>query len=475
MLLNNHQRTIVTHGGGSQPNQTMKKLTALSFLAAGLSLASSTFAQTNTLQIYTAIEVEYQTEVGKSYALQGSLDMLTWINIGNPVLGNGQVEDRIFSTKNAGSVNYASYRLSISPGPTNGCAPWTIAGLNLAMDDSSSSNAVQYLSETNGQDVYSAGNDPFSYSYARISANTGHAERLYSPDRHDSIDYTFIATNSGSWVREEYEHGVLKNRNVGSFHYAGSAANSPGGTNPPPVITQTLPPAPPSTFTNLIYYAFTGATPDKYQFNGNNTGTATPGTSSGEVEVAPTGNTFTYTYSVLSSNTASLIINFGYYGIGGDRQEYDLTFNDGSSALFNRRIYRLGSLFTTDQGVFTPNAVLTPPTPPNTNGAPATPPGSPAGFTYTMNDSSTPPRVVFQTATSGTEFDDSAPSSFTYTYTQTDTNTFHLVVTFKPGKYDDYVLTFATAATGNLVLHSYDKNALKRTASGSFAVAATTP
>ena len=92
-----------------------------------------------------------------------------------------------------------------------------------------------------------------------------------------------------------------------------------------------------------------------------------------------------------------------------------------------------------------------------------------------MNYSTTPPRVVFQTATAGTQFDDSAPTTFTYTYTQTATNIFHLVVTFKPGKYDDYVLTFATGATGNLVLHTYDKNALKRTDSGSFTVTSTSP
>jgi hypothetical protein len=440
-----------------------------------LCLAGSSFAQTNSLQIYTAIEVEYQTEVGKSYALQGSLDLLTWVNIGSPVLGNGQVEDRIFSTKNAGSVNYASYRLSISPGPTNGFAPWSIEGVTMQMDDSGSSNLVQFLTSTNGQDVYAAGTDPFTYGYERISANTGHAERVYSPDRHDAVDYTYIATNSGSWMREEYEHGVLKNRKVGSFHYAGYSTNGVG-TNTTPIITPTLPPAPPSSFAGLVYYAFTGATPDKYQFNTNNTGVATPGTSAGEVEVSPTGNIFTYTYSVLSSNTASLTINFGYYGIGGDRQEYDLTFNDGPSALFNRRIFRLGSLFTTDQGVFTPNAVLTPPASPgNTNSVPTTPPSNPVGFTYTMNYSATPPNLVFQTATTGTQFGDSSPSTFTYTYVPTATNTFHLVATFKPGRYDDYVLTFATGATGNLVLHSYDKNVLKRTDSGSFSVISTAP
>src|SRR5881227_304821 len=95
---------------------------------------------TNQLQVYTAIEIVYQTELGKTYTLQGSVGMTGWTDIGNPVLGNGQIVARIFSTKNAGTVNYASYRLNIGPGPTNGYAPWSIDGVTVQMDDSSASN-----------------------------------------------------------------------------------------------------------------------------------------------------------------------------------------------------------------------------------------------------------------------------------------------------------------------------------------------
>ena len=464
----------------SKKTQMKLNISTLALLAGLLTAESGQLlAQTpGQLGIHTAIEVEYQTELGKSYNLQGSLDLNTWVNIGNSVLGNGQVVNQVFSKKDSSSVSYASYRLLIAPGPTNGYAPWSIGGVSLQMDDSSSSNVVQYLTSTNGQDAYATGNDPFTYGYSRLSANDAHAERTYTPDRHDTIDYSFTAPNSGSWVREEFEHGVLKNRKIGAFHYVGYSANN-GGTNPPPVITPTAPPAPPSSMTGLVYYAFTGQSPDKYQFNMNNSGTATPGTSSGEVETTSAGNIFTYTYSVLSSNTASLVINFGYYGIGGDRQEYDLQFNDGPSALFNRRIYRLGSLFTTDQGVFTPNAVLAPPpATANTNGTPNVtnaPPSSPVGYTYTMNYSTNTSRAVYQTATGGTQFDESAPSTFTYTYASTGTNTFHTVLTFKPDKWNDYVLTFANGAGGSLVIKRYDKNLLKRTDSGSFTIRTTNP
>lgn len=430
---------------------------------------------TNQLQVYTAIEIVYQTEVGKTYTLQGSVDLMEWTDIGNPVLGNGQIVDRIFSTKNAGTVNYASYRLNVGPGPTNGYAPWSIDGVTLQMDDSSASNIVQYLTTTNGHDVYLDGDDTFSYKYSRTSANGASLERTYSPDRFDNLTYAFSASGAGSWVREGYEKGVLKNRSIGAFHYVSTGTNSTG-TNPPPVITPTQPPAPPNSLTGLVYYAFTGPVPDKYQFNTTGSGVATPGTSSGEVETTPTGNIFTYAYNVLTSNTASLTVNFGYYGIGGDRQEYDLTFNDGPSGLFNRRIYRLGSLFTTDHGVFSPYSILTPPS--ATNNPPGitnAPPSNPAGLTYTINIGEIPPRLVFKTPSTGIEFDDSAPSDFSFTYTSTDPNTFNLVVRFKPDRWDEYTLSFSNGAGGTTVRKQYRKSQLDRTDSGSFSLSVNSP
>jgi hypothetical protein len=56
-------------------------------------------AQTNELRISTAIEIEYATELGKSYLLQGSVDLKSWTQIGLPVLGHGQRVDQTFSTK----------------------------------------------------------------------------------------------------------------------------------------------------------------------------------------------------------------------------------------------------------------------------------------------------------------------------------------------------------------------------------------
>lgn len=453
----------------------MNKSIAILTLLAGLWSASPVFAQnaqtdqSNLLRVYTAVEIEYQAGLGQSYSLQGSIGLTNWVDIGSPVLGNGQVVRQIYSTRDS-FPGYAAYRLVITPGPTNGLAPWSLAGVRVEMDDSGSSNEVQFLSSTNGHDIYTGGVDPFTFQYSRLAADQGRAERSYAPGRRDVLVYTYTGTGAGSWVREDFEQNVLKNRTVGSFHYLDYGTNSPGTTVPPGLT----PPAPPASLGGLVYYSFTGPSPDKFQFGTNNTGIAIAGSSFGEVETSNGGNSFTYAYNVLSSNTASLTINFGYYGIGGDRQEYDLSFNDGPSALFKRRIYRLGSLFTTDAGVFTPNGILPPPPVPGagTNAVPAAPPANPAGFTYTVNFSELPRRLVFQTSTAGTEFGDSGPSTFSYSYVPAQAGVFHLILTFKQDKRDEYDLAFAGGGGGTLVVRRYDKNGLKSSESGTFSVAA---
>jgi hypothetical protein len=453
-------------------NKNMKR--TLFLLTAATSLggvaAPHLNAQDVGLKIYTAIEVEFQTEVGKTYALQGSVGLTNWTEIGNPVFGNGQTEHRMFSTKDGGTVSYAAYRVQVAPGPTNGYAPWSIAGVQIRMEDQSVSNMVHFVTSTNGHDIYSAGDDSFAYRYARTALNAGHAERVYSPTHHDTLTYSYTGPGTGSWTREEYEQGNLKNRTVGAFRYL-VAGTDPSNTNL--VVTPTQPPAPPNSLTGLVYYAFTGPVPDKYQFNLGNSGLAFPGQTGTEVESTPSGNIFTYTYDVLSSNTASLHVEFGYYGIGGDRQEYDLTFTDGASAQFNRRIYRLGSLYTTDHGLFSPNATLPSTGATNTEvSITNAPPTTPMGLTFTMNIGQTR-RLVFQGVATGIEFDDSAPSEFTYTYTQTGPATFSLVVRFKPDRWDEYDLTFANGAAGDLVERRYRNGKLDRTEAGGFSIALT--
>ena len=90
-----------------------------------------------------------------------------------------------------------------------------------------------------------------------------------------------------------------------------------------------------------------------------------------------------------------------------------------------------------------------------------------------MNVGEVPPRLVFQSAQNGIEFDDSAPTDFDYTYTTTGTNTFSLHVQFKSDRFDDYDLTFTGGAGGTMVRRQYRSNTLVRTDSGTFDVTIT--
>ena len=127
-------------------------------------------------------------------------------------------------------------------------------------------------------------------------------------------------------------------------------------------------------------------------------------------------------------------------------------------------------MFTTDHGAFSPNAVLAPPTNSNPGGTNA-PPNTPVGFTYTMNVNSTPIRLAFKTTAGGTEFDDSAPSDFTYEYQATAANTYSLRVQFKPDRWDEYELTFTSPTGGTAVRREFKNSTLNRTDGGPFSVA----
>src|ERR1041385_4325578 len=102
------------------------------------------------LQVRTALEVEFQTEVGKTYTVQGAVGLTNWTDIGSPVLGHGRGVHQIYSTRDTGSNSYAAYRLRVIDGPTNGYAPWSMSSIRVQMDNSSSTNLVQYVADDHG-------------------------------------------------------------------------------------------------------------------------------------------------------------------------------------------------------------------------------------------------------------------------------------------------------------------------------------
>ena len=454
-------------------------MTAVAAFMAMRALPAATPSPT-ALTISPAVELEFPTELGKTYQLQGAVNLTNWTDIGSKVYGHGRSVSRIFSTKGSGAVTYAAYRVQVGDATTNGFAPWSLSGARIQMDDHSSNNVVEFTNDDHGRDSYAGAPDPFTYEFTRVSDNLAQIDRTFTADRRELLTYSYTAPGLGTWVREEYRQGSFERRVLGVFRYLADTTNQiPGVSLPPVPILGVQPPAPPNVLTGLVYHVMSGSRPDELRFTTPTSGIEMPSpatsTDENESEVSPGGNTFTYTHQVLSTNTASLIVNFGYYGFGGDKNEYDLTYTDGPSGTFVRRIYRLGVLYSTDTGAFSPFAAL-PPTSGGTNPPPviaAEPPKNPAGLTFTLHDDSTPSRLVFQSTAAGILFDDSAPDAFTYTYTATGALTYKLRVEYKADRWDEIDLTFVNGGQGSLVRRQFKSGKLDRTRSGTFTVAPT--
>lgn len=95
----------------------MKKLFRLAaiwlFAAIILPLNISVSAQTADLKIYTAVEVEFATQAGRLYQIQGSSNLVNWSAIDQPVCGTGLPINRLLPARAQGSPGLKFYRLQI--------------------------------------------------------------------------------------------------------------------------------------------------------------------------------------------------------------------------------------------------------------------------------------------------------------------------------------------------------------------------
>ena len=95
----------------------MKKLFPLVavwlFAASILRFNSSVSAQTSDLKIYLAVEVEFETQTGKLYQIQGSSNLVNWTAIDQPQCGTGLPINRLFPARAGGVPALKFYRLQI--------------------------------------------------------------------------------------------------------------------------------------------------------------------------------------------------------------------------------------------------------------------------------------------------------------------------------------------------------------------------
>jgi hypothetical protein len=321
---------------------------AAAVLVAGVAAVSA--QDTNVLKLYTAIEVEFPTETGKLYTLQGSLDLTNWVDIAQPIYGHGRTVDQFFSTKTISNVTFSMYRLKVEAGPTNGYAPWKMHGRWVALGDSGTTNVVQFDDTAHGHNSAGGEAEGFEYEYSRTGESEAEVERHFGTNRMDRLTMSYTGAAEGTWVREEFRHGGLERRQMGRFH---SSTNDPGTTPPPVTVPAPQPPAPPVALTGLKFQVPAGVLPVELKFLTATNGTEEAGEARHGADLPEIP--FTYEYAVLSTNSASLNLNFPTNSFDGDRNEYDLTFTDGASGTFTRRIIRGGAVAATDTGVFGPD------------------------------------------------------------------------------------------------------------------------
>jgi hypothetical protein len=327
--------------------KTHRLLAAAALFAVGI---LTLVAQETNLKVYTALEVEFPTEIGKLYTLQGSSDLTNWLDVGQTLYGHGRTVDKIFSTKTISNITYSMYRLKVDDAPTNGYAPWKLHGRWLALGDDSTTNIVRFDDGSHGHNSYGELADNFEYEYSRTGENEAEIQRHYSSEREDRITISYTGPAEGTWVREEFRNGGLERRHMGRFH---SSTNEPGTSLPPVVVPAPEPPAPPAALAGTRLQISVGVLPIELKFLTSTNGTVETGESRHGTNLPEVP--FTYEYALISSNTATLNLNFAPNSFDGDRNEYDLTFTDGASGTFIRRIIRSGVVTSTDTGIFGPD------------------------------------------------------------------------------------------------------------------------
>ncbi len=112
---------------------------------------------------------------------------------------------------------------------TNAFAPDSLAGLTLNLDDQPGGDLMEFTTSTTGVDL-GTDPDPFTYVYTKLAANQARVE-VRDGSKLDAYVFTFATLSSGSWTRDEYRDGLLKDRDTGRFTVAVGTNTGGTGTN----------------------------------------------------------------------------------------------------------------------------------------------------------------------------------------------------------------------------------------------------
>ncbi len=110
-----------------------------------------------------------------------------------------------------------------------GLAPDGLAGLTFDLDDQPGGDQMEFTTDTSGVDLGTSP-DPFAYEYTRLTATQARVE-VRDGNKLDAYVFTFTALNAGTWVRDEYRDGSLRDRDTGRFRVIRGTNSGGTGTN----------------------------------------------------------------------------------------------------------------------------------------------------------------------------------------------------------------------------------------------------
>jgi len=387
-------------------------------LAAGASQAQDLAPDDGNLAIHRALEVNYKTNPGQVFELQGSGDLQGWRDIGDVVFGEGGSVHDFVSSKNAPASFL--YRVKISPSQQFGFAPSAIVGKQFAFNDDGGARVYNFDTRGSATEFSNlAGVSPatlaYSFrkngdSYSRLTIERGSGDR-------DVYELDFSADHIGTYQRSEIRDGSTRDIDRGTFTLG--AKRSPSQDPPATLIPQSL--------VGLSYLYSDGLTRERFDFVSNNSGRS--------IERAAVRH-FGYAYQI-GEETATATVVDGELTI-----EFEMTFTGESAGTYTRREYFDGTLEYTDEGLFSSGASVY-----HGAGANSTNLTLPAdeivGRSYLIRDGGTPCSLEFETQTSGKCVEGNQIDSFDFEYTVRCNATSVMKIKFSETSYDEYHMNYS--------------------------------
>lgn len=408
--------------------------------------------------VRAALEYKFDTEEGKVYVVEGSMNGKTWVQVSPPVFGDGQpASARLKVDAAEGQPRYAQYRAGEVDPALYGPAPVSLEGQTLLLNDNGRERQVILYKEIQGlrrgvlkTDATHARS--FTYKALRTGQDSIRLELTYFDHTTAVANLRFFDGSLGSYQLRDYDlTGHVQGIEAGGFGL--HSARPPGNAD------TTLP----STLAGTSQLFTQGGRSTRLEF-----------LSPDEVVLHQedgSQETRSYDYDLNSPGKATLRISLP----SGATAVYDMSLTAGGSGSFSQTTEPPpGQLPQPGNNTPSNGGFDLPPTPTPPAQKPDCPPKSLDGKSIVLS-SSDPITLFFQADGTGTAVRERGGSvevtPFTYDYSRNGSASANLSVTF-PGaatdKVDDYDLDFNPDCTGTYQNSSFNNGESNIVSNGGF-------